>query len=47
MSAEAYAQAAEDLDEAVAEAEVVVEAEAIVEAEEQVAEEESGSADPA
>ena len=49
MSAEAYAQAAEDLDEnvaeAVAEAEVVVEAEAIVEAEEQVAEEESGSAD--
>ena len=51
MSAEAYAQAAEDLDEnvaeAVAEAEVVVEAEAIVDAEEQVAEEESGSADPA
>ncbi|MSW33301.1 MAG: transcription termination/antitermination protein NusA, partial [Actinobacteria bacterium] len=51
MSAEAYAQAAEDLDENVAEdvaeAEVVVEAEAIVDAEEQVAVEESGSADPA
>mgnify|MGYP000291541900 FL=1 len=51
MSAEAYAQAAEDLDEnvaeAVSEAEVVIEAEAIVAAEEQVAEEESGSADPA
>ena len=51
MSAEAYAQAAEDLDEnvaeAVSEAEVVIEAEAIVAAEEQVAEEESGSEDPA
>jgi N utilization substance protein A len=49
MSAEAYAQAAEDVEEteAEAEAEVVAEAEAIVEAAEAEAAEETGSEDPA
>jgi N utilization substance protein A len=49
MSAEAYAQAAEELDEAeaVAEAEVVAEAEAIVEAAEQESTDEPESTDPA
>ncbi len=49
MSAEAYAQAAEDVGEteAEAEAEVVAEAEAIVEAAEAEAAEETGSEDPA
>jgi N utilization substance protein A len=47
MSAEAYAQAAEDVEEAVAEAEVVAEAEAIVEAAEAEAAEETGTEDPA
>ena len=47
MSAEAYAQAAEDVEEAVAEAEVVAESEAIVEAAEAEAAEESGTEDPA
>ena len=49
MSAEAYAQAAEDVEETEAEvvAEVVAEAEAIVEAAEAEAAEETGSEDPA
>jgi N utilization substance protein A len=51
MSAEAYAQAAEDVEEteveAEVEAEVVAEAEAIVEAAEAEAAEETGSEDPA
>jgi hypothetical protein len=50
MSAEAYAQAAEELDEveeAVAEVEVVAEAEAIVEAAEQESAEDAESTDPA
>ena len=47
MSAEAYAQAAEEVEEVEAEAEVVVEAEAIVEAAEAEAAEETGSEDPA